>query len=198
MISNKYFSTLVLTLISFSAYAQFSLKVKDVNLVAYGDYKVELVCVKNNKFYEIGFDSDENDSISSITVSEDYYENSKENILKNRKEIKVEDITRIKINSFIQTKKYEVINKDQKQVFSLLNNQIAMLEYYQFENYYDNQKHKNVKDWNLTYTDFKSIYLLDIGLGKNIVVIGNNDGYIIPTSKKPIIQYQEYNEFYHQ
>ena len=35
--------------------------------------------------------------------------------------------------------------------------------------------------------------MLDIGLGKNIVVLGNNDGYIIPTSKRPIIQYHDIN-----
>jgi hypothetical protein len=182
---------ILLILTSLPIFGQSHLKVNDVNYIAYGEYKVDLISVKKNIPYKVYFDSEENDTIRTLTVDSNYSKVNKDFGLEKKKQIKFEDIAILDINNYIKNKKLEIVNDKEKYIFSLFNNQIAMIEYYELEEFFDEIKNKNIQKWNLKNTDFEYIYILDLGLQKSIVIIGNDDGYMIQTNKNTIIQYKK-------
>ncbi|MDI9311421.1 MAG: hypothetical protein QM535_14510 [Limnohabitans sp.] len=163
-----------------------------INCVIYKDNSIDFISLNNNIPYKVSLEDESENEVNKLTpiYEFDKYSQVSEKVIKSSKLIKTEDIQSVNIKTYIKNKKIELVDDNKKKVFSLFNNQIVMVEYYSFEDFFDNTIGKDVKGWHLTSTEFDYFYLVNLGQNKSIMMIGNENGYIIPTRKKTIIKYR--------
>lgn len=181
-----------LLLFSFTVFGQMSLKIDKIDRIAYSkEYSFKLISVHNNIPYEVAIEDESEDNTIKLVPRYrfDKHTQLSENEIKRYNFINTADITQLDLKKYLKNKKIELIDGDEKDVFSLFNNQIVMVEHYDFEDFFDTSKDKNVKEWHLTNTQFDYFYLVNLGKNKNIIRFGNDNGFIIPTIKKTIIQF---------
>src|ERR1035437_2467160 len=171
-----------------TTFGQFSLKVKDVDLIGYNDNRLYLYTSNNNNFQKISINIKEEGKFEKLSIDSDYTP-VQLNDLKDIDLVKKTDIKCIDFDKIFKHKKYEIIEGNNKWSLSKFNNYFVMVEQYKCRKIDDSDSEKHHIDWEIYDVNYYNIYYIDIGNNKKILIINDRDGFIIPIKGKIIINF---------
>ena len=188
-----YITINIFFLISTFSFGQTILKTNKINLVGIENVTTSnyltFYSFKEKNLYEICLTEDK-DSINvklDLDIECDGRITTQKDLSKNNILLKRRDILTFDFEKYFKNKKFEVIKGDEKFVFSILNNQIIIVEEFKYEEFYDPIQDKRITDWNYSSSDFYGYYYLEIEKGKKILLLSKKNGFIIPTENKILI-----------